>query len=507
MNMFIFPKPLRYFSFFTLILLLSFLIIGCSTSEKVTKTSEQISNLKILQDKISYIISDPNLFNAQIGVYIESLGNGEIIFTHNEHKLFISASNMKIFTTATALLRFRPGFTYKTNIYHSNSIKNGVLQGDLVIKGSGDPTIAPRFSNGDSRFFFRSWADSLIAKGITKIDGNIIGDESYFQTDPLGYGWQWDDEPYWYSAQISALSFNDNCVDVTVVASDKIGDSPEVYLSPPTDYISIDNKAVTTKPDSVRTIYLTRPRLQNKILIRNEIPVNKPKFTQSISVENPARFFIHVLREVLKEKDISVSGDLQVVKIHGQIDYSDYSHVFTHQSPPLSEIIKVVNKESQNLYTEQLLITIAAEYNKNASAAAAIEVVNSTLSGMGVSKNEFSMRDGSGLSRFNLISPFTVSLLLRYMSKHDYFPYFYDSLPIAGVDGTLKRRMTDSPAVGFVRAKTGYVGHVRNLSGYVESAGGENFLFSILVNNYLHPTPSVNILQDRIGILLANFER
>jgi D-alanyl-D-alanine carboxypeptidase/D-alanyl-D-alanine-endopeptidase (penicillin-binding protein 4) len=195
------------------------------------------------------------------------------------------------------------------------------------------------------------------------------------------------------------------------------------------------------------------------------------------------------------------------VKIPGQINYSDYSLVFTHQSPPLSEIIKVVNKRSQNLYAEQLLITIAAEYGKSASAAVGVEIVNSTLSRMGVSKNEFSMRDGSGLSRFNLISPFTVSLLLRYMAKHDYFPYFYDSLPIAGVDGTLKRRMTDSPAVGFVRAKTGYVGHVRNLSGYVESAGGEIFLFSILVNNYLHPTPSVNILQDRIGILLANFER
>jgi len=497
----------RYILFCLCLFLYSSINIGCNTSSAVQQSAEKNSNLQILRDKISYIISDPNLFNAQIGLYIESIENGETIFANNDHKLFISASNMKIFTTATALLRFGPRFTYKTKVYRGKSIKNGVLLGDLVIRGSGDPTIAPRFSNGDSRAFFRAWADSLLAKGITKIEGNIIGDESYFTTDPLGYGWQWDDEPFYYSAQISALTFNDNCVDVTVVASDNIGEAPEVYLSPPTSYVSIDNKAVTTKPDSVRSLYLTRPRLQNKILIRNNIPVNKSKYTQSLSIEEPARFFVHVLREVLIEKGIHVNGDLKIVKNSSQIDYSDYSHVFTHQSPPLSEILKIVNKRSQNLYTEQLLVTIAAEYGNNASAAEGIDVVNNTLARMGISINEFSMRDGSGLSRFNLISPHTVSLLLRYMAKHEYFPYFYNSLPIAGVDGTLRSRMKNSPAEGYVRAKTGTVGYVRNLSGYVESTSGESFLFSLLVNNYLLPTPSINNLQDRIGILLATFER
>jgi len=500
-------KAVRYISVCSLLFLIVFINTGCSTSGAVQKTTGQSSNLQILQDKISYIISDPNLFNAQIGLYIESIDNGETIFASNEHKLFISASNMKIFTTTTALLRFCPGFKYKTKIYSAKSINDGVLQGNLVVKGCGDPTIAPRFSNGDSRAFFRAWADSLNANGITRIEGDIIGDESYFMTDPLGYGWQWDDEPFWYSAQISALTFNDNCVDVTVVASDKIGDAPDVYLSPPTTYVSIENTAVTTPPDSVITLYLTRPRLENKIQIRNSIPVNKPRYTESLSVEDPARFFIHVLCEVLNEKGIQVSGDIKIVKNPDQIDYSDYSHVFTHQSPPLSEIMKVTNKRSQNLYTEQLLITIAAEYGQSASAEGGIEIVNSTLAKMGISKNEFSMKDGSGLSRFNLISPHSVSLLLRYMSKHDYYPYFYDSLPIAGIDGTLKNRMKKSQAEGYLRAKTGTVGHVRNLSGYVESRSGEKFLFSFLVNNYLLPTPSINNLQDRIGILLANFER
>jgi D-alanyl-D-alanine carboxypeptidase/D-alanyl-D-alanine-endopeptidase (penicillin-binding protein 4) len=242
-------------------------------------------------------------------------------------------------------------------------------------------------------------------------------------------------------------------------------------------------------------------------LIQNRIPINKPKTTQSLSIEDPARFFVHVFKEVLEEKGIEVTGETKVVKLAGEIKYGEQTLLFTHRSPELSEIIKVVNKRSQNLYAEQLLLTIAAEYGEVASAAAGIEVVASTLARMGISKNEFSMRDGSGLSRFNLISPHSVSLLLRYMSKHEYFPYFYDSLPISGVDGTLRSRMKKTPAEGLVRAKTGTVGYVRNLSGYVESENGEKFLFSFLVNNYLLPTPSINNLQDRIGILLATFER
>ena len=497
----------RHLSTLCILLITLIFFLSCTTSQKVSLVPVQKSKLDMLLDNISYLISDPNLFNAQVGVYIESVDRGECLFAHNEHKLFISASNMKIFTTAVALLQFGPQFRYKTRIYHSNSIKNGILDGDLIVRGSGDPTIAPRFSKSDSRHYFRAWADSLHAKGIKQIKGDLIGDESYFQTDPLGYGWSWDDEPFWYSAQISALSLNDNCVDVTVIANDKVGEAPEVILSPPTSYFTIDNSAITTEADSIRTLFITRSRLQNKLLIKNEIPKNKPRYHESISVENPARFFIHILREVLEEEGIKVSGSIRTVKSKHAFKYNQLSLLLTHQSPPLTEIIRAVNKRSQNLYAEQLLITIAAEYGKNATAAEGVRVVKNRLAGMGISDNEFLMHDGSGLSRINLISPNSVGLLLRYMAKHKYFPYFYESLPIAGIDGTLRRRMNSSSAENNVRAKTGYVGHVRNLSGYVESEGGERFLFSILVNNYLHPTPAINLLQDRICILLSNFNR
>ncbi len=491
----------------SVLIILSFVIAGCTSSGKVPLPSEYTSNLDVLSAKITSLVSDPRLFNAQIGVYIESIDYGETIYTQNEHKLFISASNMKIFTTATALLRFGPGFRYKTGVYTTGKTTDGIMRGDLIVRGHGDPTIAPRFSGGDTKAYFRSWADSLFNLGITLIDGDIIGDESYFQTDRLGYGWQWDDEPFWYSAQISALSFNDNCIDVTVIANEKSGEPPSVILSPPTNYFTIDNQAITTGPDSTRTLFLTRPRLQNVLLVQNSIPQNKPKYFESISVDDPASYFVFVLKEVLEEKGIKVKGNIKTVIDRGYYRYDDLSLLFTHYSPPLSEIIRAVNKRSQNLYAEQLLVTLAAEYGNMATAEDGVQVVNSTLSTMGISEDEFLMHDGSGLSRVNLISPNSVGLLLRYMFKNEYFAYFFDSLPIGGIDGSLRKRMTGTPAQGSVFAKTGYVSHVRNLSGYAKSKDGEMFIFSILVNNYLIPTSAINLLQDRICILLANFSR
>jgi D-alanyl-D-alanine carboxypeptidase/D-alanyl-D-alanine-endopeptidase (penicillin-binding protein 4) len=343
--------------------------------------------------------------------------------------------------------------------------------------------------------------------GISSIEGDIIGDESYFQTNRLGYGWQWDDEPFWYSAQISALTFNDNCIDVSVHAADNAGDPPSVTLSPPTAYFKIINEAVTTKSDSIRTLYLSRQRMKNVLLVQNEIPKNKPRYFESISVDDPARYFIFVLKEVLESKGIKVKGSVKTSSEKNQIQYQEFLPLFTHYSPPLSEIITVINKRSQNLYAEQLLITLAAEYGNKAAAEAGADVVNETLAAMGISTDEFLMHDGSGLSRVNLISPNTVGLLLRYMSNHKFFPYFFDSLPIGGIDGTLRRRMLGMPAQGRVHAKTGYVGHVRNLSGYVISKDDETFVFSILVNNYLIPTSAINLLQDQICTVLANFSR
>jgi len=265
--------------------------------------------------------------------------------------------------------------------------------------------------------------------------------------------------------------------------------------------------AVTSAADSNISLFVTRPRLKNVLLVQGEIPENHKNYDKSITVENPALFFVHVFSEVLAEKGIKVTGNIKSTTHLGEVNYEDYTKIFTHRSPTLDKIITAVNKLSQNLYAEQLLLTLAAEFGKFPSASAGVDIVTSRLGKMGVPETEFRMQDGSGLARKNLISPYGTSTLLRYMFHHKYFPFFYKSLPIGGVDGTLRSRMKGTSAVNNVRAKTGFVEYARNLSGYVFSQEDENFVFSILVNNYTQPTPAINLLQDRICALLSDFRR
>jgi len=460
-----------------------------------------------LYRNITYLISDPSLYNANLGVYIESLDTGDIIFKQNEHKLFIPASNMKLFTSATALIKFGPEFRYNTELYIDGEIDKGILSGDLIVRGKGDPSISPRFYDGDFRSVFSGWAAVLKENGITEIRGDLIGDASYFQNAPLGSGWEWDDEPYWYAAQISALTLNDNCVDLTITHGDSAGVKPKIEMYPQTDYVAISNRAFTDVPDSVNKLHITRERGKNTILIENSIPLNARPQKESITVENPALFFITVLREILEQNDIRITGNLRADNAGEGIDYNGYRLIHTHISPPLKDILRTINKVSHNLYVEQLLLTLGAEFGETGSASEGAKVVTRTMGGIGIPETEFIMQDGSGLSRKNLISPSATVILLRYMAHRDDFDIFYETLPIAGVDGTLRRLMKGTNAAGKVHAKTGTVGYVRNLSGYVESDGGERFIFSLLVNHYTVPTSSINLLQDRLCNLLARSDR
>lgn len=483
-------------------------LLACTPREKIIPVTRGESNLSDLRAQIAYAAANPALYNANVGIYIESLDNNQIIFKQNEHKLFIPASNMKLFTSAAGLIKFSPEFKYRTRIYSVGQVSKGVLTGNLVIRGSGDPSITGRFSrDNDVTNIFRDWADSLLSKGISSISGNIIADDSYFQDDPLGYGWNWDDEPYWYSAEISALSINDNCVDITVTASDTIGQAPRVELFPKSHYFGIDNRAVTTIADSVRTLSVSREHVQNVITIRNKIPVNKPRYTESIAIQQPSLFFVTVLKSILEEKGISVSGEVKTVHSQPDYDSGNYKMVFTHFSPPLKDIVKALLKISHNLYAEQLLRTVGAEYGASASGSSGAKIVSGIIQNMGVPEEEFIMYDGSGLARANMVTPYAVSRLLIKMAGTNVFDAFYDALPIAGVDGTIKHRMKGSSAEGNLHAKTGYVRHVRSLSGYVDSKDNERFVFSILVNNYTIPTRAVEALQDRIGIILSQFQR
>ncbi len=458
------------------------------------------SEYKDLARAIDRVLDDPNIGNAFVGIHIEALDNGSVVYSRNAHKLFIPASNMKLYTTAAVLTKFGPDYKYQTLIATNGGVTDSSLNGDLIIKGFGDPSISGRLYEGDIAAVFRSWADSLRQHGVHRISGSLIGDNSFFSDDILAEGWNWDDEPFWYSAQPSALSFNDNCVDLTIQPASAIGQPVKIIPNPDIGYLQIINRATTSVPDSSEDLHFNRERAQNVAEVSGTIPIHSEPQTESISVEKPGLYFLKTLRWILEKEGIRIAGT--TVLQNRAVAFSDT--LFIHHSVPLTELIRITNKVSHNLFAEQFVKTLGAVYAGEGSFSAGAGVVADWLHSIGVAPNEFISVDGSGLSRKNYISPLGTATLLRWMYQQGHFPEYYESLPIAGVDGSLKRRMRQTSAQGNVHAKTGYVGHVRSLSGYVKNKENRMFVFSILVNNYSVPTPYINALQDKICVLLSN---
>ena len=463
-----------------------------------------------LKAELDQIFNEPAFSNAYWGVVVQSLKNGEYLYLRNHHKNFIPASNMKLFTTAAALVKLGPEFRYSTKFYINGSIdQNGILHGDLIIAGSGDPTITGRYYKGNIHDPLEFWIDSLRAQNITAIEGDIIGDDNYFAEEIMGEGWAWDYQSDWYAAQISALSFNDNCMSIYFAAGDTIGYPAKYHLLPETDYVHIINKVSTVRNGLEKEITFNRKRGTNQVEIRGTISIDSSPKRDLFSVENPTLFTTTVFKQILERNGILVSGSPRDID-----DLEDYIYqqdqanlIFRYFSPLLWEIVETINKVSQNLYAELLLRTLGAYFHGIGDARHGIEVVKEFLQSIGIYSEQFLMVDGSGLSRLNMITPNHVVKLLRFMRRHASGEYFYKSLPIAGVDGTLKNRMQQTTAEGNVRAKTGYVGYVRALSGYITTADNEELAFSIIANNYSVPTPMANLIQDLVCERLANFTR
>ena len=485
------------------LLFISFLFLLSCRSELVTPT-QTVTPMEELLRNLKNELNDPYLSQAHIGLYVEDLSTGTIVFRQNARRLFTPASNQKLYTTAVALTTLGADYSFKTDLLIRGSLRDSVLTGDLIVYGRGDPAISGRFYDDDAYAVFKGWADSLRRRGIKAIRGDVIADDSYFDDKRLGDGWNWDDEPYYYSAQIGALSFNDNCVDITVQPSADAGDSVRYRAYPATKYVRLQNHARTWPEDSLARLRLGRKRARNIITLAGGLPVGGTAYKESITVEEPALWFLENLKQAWRQKGMSVDGRYRYQR-HAVLN-SD-SLLFVHHSPPLSELIRVVNKKSHNFYAEQIFKALGAEIRKKGTAAEAAGVVRDWLTARGVALDEAVIADGSGLSRMNQIAPIATATLLKSLYFHPDFKAFYNSLPVAGVDGTLKGRMKNSPAEKVARAKTGYVRHMRTLSGYTRDRDGHDYVFSIMVNHYAVPTAYVNHFQDKLVILLSSFSR
>ncbi len=451
-----------------------------------------------LRQQIDRLLDQPAFANAFWGVYIQSLQSGRVWYARNAQKSFMPASNLKLYTTAAALDQLGPEWRFQTAIYTDGFLEAGALHGNLIVRGGGDPSIGARFHNGNPTAVFEAWADSLLRRGIRLITGDLIGDDDAFSDTLLGYGWSWDDEVYGYSAQISALSFNDNVIEVRLLPGDTPGAPVRLIVRPETQYVRLLNQTLTLPADSALQESYERDRASNTFYLRTRLPMGREE-TELLAIHNPTLYFVTVLYETLQRRGIQVLGrprDGDELSI--KPDYERCRLLWTHYSPPLREIVRVINKVSQNLYAELLLRALGRERFGTGTASTGVQAAMETFQRAGIDTSRLVMVDGSGLSRMNLVTPEMTARLLAFMYRHPHGEVFLQSLPVAGLDGTLANRMRDGPARGRVWAKTGFVAHVRTLSGYVQTRRGEWLLFSLMSNHYTVPTRMVNEAQDRL---------
>lgn len=439
-----------------------------------------------------------------LGVQVVSLEDDTTLFERRPHTPLVPASNMKLFTTAAALEFLSPSFVYETSLEATGMVTPMGLLGDLVIRGSGDPSISARMHDWDPLAVFKGWARQLKDMGIASIEGDLIGDASLFERFVYCPGWDPEDEPIWYAAQTDALSLNENTIKVIVRPGRKTGSPVRVELEPDTSKVQLDNTARTGSRRAANTLQITRRCGTNVIEISGRLPSRFNERVRTLTIDDPAAYFMDVLAQVFAAQGIAVSGRTRVIRQPGGLERGTI--LFRRTSPPLRELVKETNTESNNFFAEQLLRTIGAHMTGRGTREGGAQVVMSWLQDMGVSREEFVMVDGSGLSRLNYVSPAAVVSLLRHMYQSSNWLTFRSSLPVSGVDGTLRRRMRGTPAQAKVLAKTGYMKGVTSLGGYTESLDGKPLAFSIIYNGRRPSTSYVKSLEDKLCIILRTHE-
>jgi len=506
--------------------LLTYLLLFCISSAVAQQPAPAgPKTLPELQARISQILAKPELAPAMVGIKVVSLDTGRVLFEENAQKLLRPASNMKLYTVAAALDRLSPEFRFVTSVYSSaKPDAAGVVRGDLTIYGRGDPSLAARFNNGDYLKAIDDLASRIVAAGVKRVEGDLIGDESYFDGPKYGAGWNWEDLTWYYGAEISALTVNDNALDLFIKPGPAEQQPALITTGPPDPLLTIVNRVVTSAKGGRREISIHRGLGEDKITITGSIPLEDKGYTGGIGISHPALLFVYMLRASLSQKGVVITGKSRTTNVPQAVNALQpatnggttqlQNEIANFQSPPFGLIAAQTLKPSQNLYTELILRTLGkltppapTSYSVVMPTAEenGLEVVKTFLKTAGIRPDSLALDDGSGLSRNDMITAEASVQLLTFMSKHRYATVFRDALPIAGVDGTLRTRFRGTPAENNVRAKTGSLSSAASLGGYMTTAAGEKLAFSIMVNNYARGVDPRSSCIDPIAILLASF--
>ncbi|WP_420491303.1 D-alanyl-D-alanine carboxypeptidase/D-alanyl-D-alanine endopeptidase [Neobacillus drentensis] len=456
---------------------------------------------EILAQQINQLINnDPALNGAIAGISIRSAADGKIIYDHQGDVRLRPASNMKLITAAAALNILGENYTFVTEVLTDGPMKKKTLNGSLYLKGKGDPTLL--------KSDFDQIAVEIKKHGIKKINGNIVGDDTWYDDVRYSLDLPWSDEMTHYGAQISALTasptqdYDAGSVKVVVQPATRKGDKPIVKMTPKTNYLKIVNHAVTGAEESKKNITIERVHAKNTITIKGTIPIKEKPEQDWIGVWDPTRYAMSLLKQSLTEHGIQVTGKLKTGMVPDTAKM-----LTTHHSIPLSELLVPFMKLSNNVHAE-ILIKEMGKVKGKGSWENGLKVLNSELVKFGVNPKTLVLRDGSGVSHVNLIPANQLSQLLFAVQKEKWFSSYLQSLPVAGapekmIGGTLRNRLNDPLVRGRVKAKTGTISTVSSISGYVKTKSGQTLIFSILLNNLLEDTKGKKV-EDRMLTIIAN---
>ena len=422
----------------------------------------------------------PIVDDAYCGVYIKELSGDAVLSAYNHDKSFSPASVTKLITTATALEMLGADYRYETKLQYRGEIEKGVLLGDIIVKGGGDPTLGSKEFYKDKYAFLDKWVEDIAALNIKEIKGSILVDASIFDNQAIPNKWIWEDIGNYYGSGVYGLSCFDNSYDL-YLSSSGVGELVKIdSMHPSCSKMNFESQVRGANSRSDNAYIYGSPWDFNRV-VRGTIPAGRAAFKIKGALPNPPLFLSELFKEKLQENGIEVSGESDVIWQKSNDDFITISSMF---SPALSEIVKITNKNSNNLYAEHLLKTLDVNKDDCANTKDALHKLTDFWKSKGISTDKIKIYDGSGLSRANLLTPEFVVSVIGYMYESENAEAFNNSLAVSGVDGTLKYFLDKTSLEGCVFGKSGSMSGVRCYAGVVEASDGKKYSFCIMMNNF-----------------------
>ncbi|MDL4842267.1 D-alanyl-D-alanine carboxypeptidase/D-alanyl-D-alanine endopeptidase [Aquibacillus rhizosphaerae] len=492
----------KHFIFLSVVFFVVFLFFIIPTLDKDSPPVKGLEGTSTMKEQLDRLIqNESTLDGAIIGISIRSASTGEIIYDHMGATRMRTASNMKLLTAAAALSKLGEAYTFSTELTTDGEITGNTLEGNLYLKGRGDPTLLQED--------FVEIAKELKKKGVKVIDGNINGDDTWYDDERLSPDLVWSDEHFYYGAQVSALTaspnkdFDAGTVIVDVLPGSSKGKKAVINISPNTSYIKVINNTKTVASDEEENLIFNREHGTNTFVIEGNIPIQSGNVREWMAVWEPTGYALELFTQALEDQGILWTGN-----INFNPSPEDANIIHSDKSMRLSELLIPFMKLSNNGHAEILVKEMGKVETGEGSWEKGLEVVEKEAAKLGVNTDSLVIRDGSGISHVNLVPANEISKLLYSVQQEVWFESYLESLPIAGeenrnVGGTLRHRLKDTATQGNVRAKTGTISTVSSLSGYVKTKSNESLIFSILINNLLDEEDGP-FIEDKIVSIIAN---